>query len=462
MQNCDILVPLGWGILLISTLAIILPVIRRTGDAATFWNIFLLGGMAFTGVGCLEVVYGSFDWPQLQWFQPTRNDVQIFVIGTLVFYATIFGSYYWLARPIDRVTNRFFNKWPPFSLPLMLAMIGAALAVSVLAILLKNVFFIGSLCINLSQKITVFAVVFAFCHWFQNKRQLPMLAMFIGVFLYFSLFAMVTYVGRRMLMSIFAAPILCMYWLKWRYYSPKYILAGMAIGGALMFTAIGFYSTIRHARELYGLQGERTFANVLKTMASTRLSDEVAYLRTQSFHFFSQYTVHYSLLTIHLIESREVEVEPLATLRFLATYPIPRAIWSGKPASLGIRIVNDVLRLNVPTNWGLGVAGHGWHEGGYLVIALYGFLMVVVIRMMDGAMVRQPSNPFLIATLVAGAPHILGWPRGDSFPMSAEIMEAFLFAWLAGTFGRFVFGTAVPNQNGNLPRMTAARFGGQT
>jgi hypothetical protein len=81
---------------------------------------------------------------------------------------------------------------------------------------------------------------------------------------------------------------------------------------------------------------------------------------------------------------------------------------------------------------------------------------------MDGAMVRQPSNPFLIATLVAGAPHILGWPRGDSFPMSAEIMEAFLFAWLAGTFGRFVFGTAVPNQNGNLPRMTAARFGGQT
>ena len=352
MQNCDILVPLGWAIIIVSAITIIVPILRRRSDAATFWNIFLMGGIVFLGIGCLEVVYGSFDWPQLQWFQPTRKDVQIFVIGTLVFYATIFATYYLLARPIQKFTGRFLNKWPPNSLALTLWIVAAALAVTVATFLFSGVFYLGALFTNISQKIVIFAVVFTFCHWFQNKRQLPMLALFIGVFAYCGLFSMVTYAGRRMLMSIIAAPLFCMYWLKWRYKSPRYILTGMAVAGALVFLGTGFYSTFRHAREIYGSQANRSFSNVIKAMRSTSLNDEINYLKTTSLHFFSQYTVHYSLLTIHLVESHEVEVEPLNTLQFVATYPVPRALWPGKPASLGVRIVNDVLRLNVATNWG--------------------------------------------------------------------------------------------------------------
>ena len=120
-----------------------------------------------------------------------------------------------------------------------------------------------------------------------------------------------------------------------------------AVAGALVFLGTGFYSTFRHAREIYGSQANRSFSNVIKAMRSTSLNDEINYLKTTSLHFFSQYTVHYSLLTIHLVESHEVEVEPLNTLQFVATYPVPRALWPGKPASLGVRMVNDVLRLNV-------------------------------------------------------------------------------------------------------------------
>jgi hypothetical protein len=441
MQNCEILVPLGWAIIIVSTITIIVPIVRGRGDAATFWNIFLMGGIVFIGIGCLEVVYGSFDWPQLQWFQPTRKEVQIFVIGTILFYTSAFTSYFLLSKPLQRFTGRFLNKWPPNSLTLTLSIVAAALAVTVGTFLFEGVFYLGPLFANISQKIVIFAVVFTFCHWFENKRQLPMLALFIGVFVYCGLFSMVTYVGRRMLMSIIAAPLFCMYWLKWRYKSPKYILMGMALAGAFVFLAIGFYSSFRHAREIYGTQANRSFANVVKAITSTSLSDEIEYLKRTSLHFFSQYTVHYSLLTIHLVESHEVEVEPLNTVQFLVTYPFPRALWPGKPASLGVRMVNDVLRLNVATNWGLGIVGHGWHEGGYLVIMLYGFLIVVVIRLMDDAMRRHPDNRFLLATLVAGAPHILAWTRGDTFSMSAEIMEAFAFVWILGIAGRFMFGT---------------------
>jgi hypothetical protein len=460
MQNCAVLVPLGWAIIVISTLVIIVPILRRTGDAATFWNIFLLGGIVFIGIGCLEVVYGSFDWPQLQWFQPTRKEVQIFVIGTILFYISVFVTYFGLSGPVDQLTRGFLNKWPPNSLPLTLSVVAAALAVTVATFLFTGVFYLGSLFTNISQKIVVFAVVFTFCHWYQNKRQLPMLALFLGVFAYCGLFAMVTYAGRRMLMSILAAPLFALYWLKWRYYSPKYILAGMAIAGTLVFLGTGFYSTFRHAREIYGSQANRSFANVIKAMTSTSLNDEITYLKNSSLHFFSQYTVHYSLLTIHLVESHEVEVEPLNTIMFVATYPVPRALWPGKPASLGVRIVNDVLRLNVATNWGLGIVGHGWHEGGYAVIILYGVLMVIVIRLMDNAMRRHPDNRFLLATLVAGAPHMLAWTRGDTFSMSAEILEAFMFVWILGVAGRFLFGTE-SRQNRPTVRQPYQPFDGQ-
>ena len=100
MQNSGPLLPLGLAVIVISTLAIIIPVVRGKSDALTFWNIFHVSCITFIGIGCLEVVYGEFHWEQLQWFQPTRHDVQILIIGTMLFYISVFTSYYLLAKPM--------------------------------------------------------------------------------------------------------------------------------------------------------------------------------------------------------------------------------------------------------------------------------------------------------------------------------------------------------------------------
>ena len=441
MQNSGPLLPLGLAVIVISSLAIIVPIVRGKSDALTFWNIFHVSCVIFIGIGCLEVVYGEFHWEELQWFQPTRNDVQILVIGTVIFYLTIFASYYLLTKPIQSVTGRFLNKWPPNSLTGTLLVVALALVVTTGTLATKNVFYVGNLMLNISQKASVFAIVFTFCHWYQNKRQLPMLMLFVGLFIFLALFVMVTFVGRRLLMSIAMAPVVCMYWLKWRYSSPKTILAGMLVVGFLTFSVALFYSSFRHSTAIWGQHGDRSFSNVVKAIESTSLEQMVEDFTSQSLHYFSQYTQHYSLLTIHLVESREIEVEPVNTLKFLATYPVPRALWPGKPGALGSRIVVDILRLNASTNWGLGIVGHCWHEGGYLVVVLYGFLIVVLIRLMDDAMRRHPDNRFLIATFIAAAPHVLAFVRGDTITMSTEILEAFAFAWLIGITGRFMFGT---------------------
>ena len=185
----------------------------------------------------------------------------------------------------------------------------------------------------------------------------------------------------------------------------------MLIAGGVTIGVAGFYSAFRHARTIHGADSHRTFSTVFDAMTSIGLNDAINSVTKDTLHFFSQYTTHYSLLTIHLVESGEVEVEPLNTLKFLISYPIPRAIWPGKPNALGGRIVQDILRLPVATNWGLGFVAHSYQEGGYIVIVLYGFLAVVVIRLMDDALRRMPDNRFLIATFCAGAPHVLGWAR---------------------------------------------------
>lgn len=462
MQNSGALVPLGWTLIVVSAIAMALPIIRRRGDALTFWNLFLLGGVVFNGLGCLEVVYGTFDWPQLQWFQPTRREVGIYIVGTILFYVTIFVSYYLLAKPIDRCTRQFLNKWPPNSQVLTLYVVATALLVTLATLASTGVFFVGPLTSNISQKVIVFAVVFTFCNWWENKRQPFWLGLFLGVFLYCALFSMVTYTGRRLLMSVVGAPLFCMYWLNWRYLRPRFILAGMGTACVLVLAATIFYSTFRHARSIHGSDSNRSFQNVIDAMLSTNLEQQVEYMKTNSLHFFSQYTVHYSLLTIQLVENKVLEVNPLNSLYFLTVYPIPRGIWQSKPVPAGVRIVNDVLHLDVATNWGLGVVGHCWHEGGYPVVVLYGFLIVVVIHLLDGAMRRYPNNRFLIATLASAAPHVVAWPRGDIGVMSAEIAEAFAFLWICALASRFIFGTENRSNLGScvppLPHPTLGRF----
>ena len=319
-------------------------------------------------------------------------------------------------------------------------MVAMALIATIGTLATTNIFYLGNLMLNISQKASVFAIVFTFCHWYQNKRQLPLLFLFLGLFIYLALFVMVTFVGRRLIMSIVVGPLVCMYWLKWRYSSPKTIFAGMLIAGFLTFSVALFYSSFRHSSVIWGKDGDRSFANVIKAVESTSLEGMVDYFTSQSLHYFSQYTQHYSLLTIHLIEAREIEVQPLNTLAFLATYPIPRRSGEGnRSARRSHRHRRPATRCTPIGDWASsGMAGM---KVDIPSSCLYGFLMVVIIRLMDDAMRRHPDNRFLIATFVAASPHVLAFTRGDTVTMSTEILEAFAFAWLVGTMGRFMFGT---------------------
>jgi len=439
MQNSGPLVPFGLAVIALTAVLIVVPYLRGKSDALTAWNVFLLGVAIFIGVGCLEVAYGYFHWPELQWFQPTRGEIQRYMLGASIFYATLLFTYYKfpLARSIGA---KVWNKWPPVSVGMLLFVLAICLILSAAAFASTQAVFLGPFVRNVSHKGAVFATVFSFCFWYRDRRNPLLLALFLGVLCYACLFAMMVFGGRRLLLSVASSPLICLYWLRWRHLSPKSNLVRLGLATMVALGVTAFYSTIRHYRS----QSEEraTFARLAESLHSTGFKKAVQEVSGNTLHYFSQYSAHYSLLTMRLVDDGTVPVEPLNSLAYVFAYPIPRAIWSNKPTSLGgPRLINDILHMPYHTNWGLGAVGDGYQEGGMAVIALYGFLAALGIRILDDAMRRQPDNVFLLAILCASAPHLVAWARGEVSIMTTEILEAFLFAWGLSLMCRFLFGT---------------------
>ena len=459
MQNSEPLVPLGVAIIALSFGLIVIPYLRGKSDALTAWNMFLFGGALFIGVGCLEVAYGVFHWPELQWFQPTKQDVHKFMLGTVCFYATLLIAYYLLKWP-RKVAALFFPNRPPQPTSALYFFLALFVSLMLLAFFFIDVPIAGALFANISHKAAVFAAVFSFAHWYRNKVNFAALLLFLGIFGYVLLFAMVTFVGRRLLLSVVVSPLICMYWLRWRYRPPKYSLILLGTAVVLAMGAAAFYSTIRHGT-VATRDSERSFATIVQRIKESSLDNAVGQISRDWMHYVAQYTTHYSLLTIHLVDSGEAPLDPLNTLAFLATYPIPRILFPAKPAPFGIRIVTDVLRLSAQTNWGCGIVGHGYQEGGIPVIILYAVLIVILIRTVDDALLRQPSNVYLLGILCTSAPHFTSLTRGDTTTMSAEIIESLFFAWGIALLGRVLFGNGPTTKETSSMQNGPPQLGGQ-
>lgn len=457
MLNSEPLVPFGLAVIAISFALIVIPYLRGKSDAITSWNLMLAGGAIFMGVGCLEVKYGNWLWPELQWFQPSRREVEKYMLAATSFYATIFITYYFFKWP-RRFASKFFRKPPIQTTASTFFFVAFFLALMLCAILFRGVPIAGSFFLNVSHKAAVFATVFSFAYWYRNKKNVTILAGFLAIFAYSLLFAMVVFAGRRLLLSVAISPVIAMYWLGWRYRSPKLNLIYLGAAAFLALAVMAFYSTFRHS-SLVSLTQERTFSSILRDMKASNVQKATEQVTKDWMHYLSQYTTHFSLLTIHLVDNGDAPTEPLNTLKFLATYPVPRLLFPGKPSAFGIRIVTDVLRLPYATNWGVGIVGHGYQEGGIAVIMLYGLLIVIVIRILDDSLVRQPNNVILISILCASSAHFVSWTRGDTFNMNAEIMESFAFAWAISLMGRFMFGTAAPVDGSYPSRPRPAQMG---
>jgi hypothetical protein len=438
MENSDPLVWFGWAVILLMGGLILVPFFTKRAPLLTSWNMFLMGIAMFMGAGCLEVKYGDFAWANLQWFQPTIQEVQWYMAAGTVFLISLLLSYRYNTI-IRRLASRSFQKWPPTSTLCVVVLVVLCMVFVAASFALREINFIGQIVYNLAQKAAICAVVLSFDLWFRKRLNLLWLGMFACVFAVCSVYAIMTYVGRRLLLSVVLGPVLVVYWSKIRLWRPIHCLAAMTVLSTVVMSIGIAYSSFRFfSRGVHG--EERSTANIVEHLKSAGTTESFAVFFENKLHYLGQYNVHYSLLLERFVSMGVVTPHPLNTLAFLVCFPIPHNLWDEKPETIGVTLVRDVIG-NTTTNWGVGIPGHGIYEGGMLALALYAFLFAILFRFIDEPLISQPGNPYLVSILAAAAPHVVGIPRGDFGIMTVNVLQCLLFVYLLGIAGRILFGT---------------------
>jgi hypothetical protein len=424
----------GFALSAVLGLFMLVPFWRRRSDALTAWNLILLGSIIFIGVGCMEVYAHRMHWPELKWFDANNHEIRWVFLATIVFYSALLFFYYKVRFP-DRLLQNRLSKWPELSTGVMMVVLGICLGVSALMPFVARITFVREIALNFSHSALSIAVTFATAYWLKNRVSPFALALLLLCFGVAAVESMVAFQGRRLLLTVAFGPLVACYWLSWRYWSRVKLTAlfgALALG--LMIVA-AFYSTFRH------MKGERTASSVIQKAKSVSVEDIKSQL-SDVYHYLAQYTVHYSLLTIRLTDEGKLQERPLDSIREIISYPIPRRLWPEKPRDLGVYIVTDTLHLPYKTNWGVGIVGQGYHDGGLVVLVLYAFLVTVLAKFIDVPLSRQPDNPFLLAALASSSAHLVALMRGGLAAMTINVLESIFFVLALAVLCRAIFGTA--------------------
>lgn len=435
MDNSDPLQPFGIAIVIVLGLFIVIPYLRRKTDLPTCWNALLLGLISFTGIGSVAVKYSSLGgW--LEWFQPTAKEVQWYMLAITAFIVTLLAAYY-LNLPAKTFAQKQLRTWPELSAPLTIFVLGFCFVVVVASVVFQHSTFLGPVTINLAVVGVPAACVFSFELWRRHRLNFFWLMLFIAVMMTTSVYAMIISGGRRLLLSLFLGPLLCLYWSHIRYWRPSRSLMAIGLGTILILAISVVYSNFRWYN--LGTGESRTASGVIKQLRAVASGGNIfdAFLKNQ-LQYLSQDNGQFSLLTERYVAQRELTPVPLNTLLFLISYPVPHRVWKDKPEVVGLKITRDVV--GVSTNWGIGIAGHGAYEGGILALMLYAVLLAFFMRILDEPLQMQPGNPFLIYIQAGAIPQVMGIPRGDLGIMTKEAIQCILFAYILGLVCRLFFG----------------------
>jgi hypothetical protein len=424
----------GFALSLVLGLWMLIPFWRRRSDALTAWNLILLGSIIHIGVGCMEVYVHRMHWPELKWFDANSHEIRWFFLGTTIFYACLLLFHQKLRFP-DRLLSNRLAKWPEMSSGVVLLVLTVCFGVLLIMPFVENITFVREIALNFSHSALAIAATFATAYWLRNRVSPVALALLVMTFAVAAIESMVSFAGRRLLLTVVFGPLATCYWLSWRYWSRTKLVALFGVLGASLVVVAAFYSTFRH------MKGERTASSVIAKAKSVSVDDVKSQL-SDIYHYMAQYTVHYSLLTIRLTDEGKLQVRPFDSLKEIVSYPIPRRLWPEKPRDLGVYIVTDTLHLPYKTNWGVGITGQGYHDGGLAVLILYAFLISILAKSLDVPMSRQPDNPFLIAALAASSAHLAALVRGGLAAMTINVLESVFFVLALAVLCRAIFGTA--------------------
>jgi hypothetical protein len=127
--------------------------------------------------------------------------------------------------------------------------------------------------------------------------------------------------------------------------------------------------------------------------------------------------------------------DPLHSLIYFVTLPIPRDYWPGKPEGLGASVVDEagIQGVSEEHSWGPGLVGHLYHDIVLISLPLYAAILAFAFRYMDArTMLSAGRDPLAIVVFGSALGQIIGMPRGDLGLFAFNLVAAYAGAWIVG------------------------------
>jgi hypothetical protein len=426
-----ILVLFGIVFTLVGVLAIMLPFMAGRSHLLTGWNLFLLGSINFIGIASIQ---SGLAWAH-RYVVPDQLMYIRFVAGAITFYAVAFLVYYLFPLP-RRLAAIPLKKVAISTTPCAVFLAMLCLVLSMLRFFYPNIQFVGQILIFIGINAGVFAVVFLFAAWRRQPWNVLLLMTLVFAFILAAVVSLGGF-GRRDFLALLMTIPICFYWLRLRYLPPLRTLVIASVFAGVCLLGLAGISVARHATQSPD-ESPLDFAMTKLRELPAAFSGEAAQ------RIIGGDTTECSLAAIHLY-TKERPAEPFFVVRYLLVHPIPRAWYPEKPVALGRMLVEHLLIANVAENFtlGPGIVGHGYHEGGLLMLIFYAVLIASGFRLLDQMLVTRFENPFLLGIFSSISGQLIAFSRGDIGIFIVSIAAGILTGILLNWIGRAIFGTSV-------------------
>lgn len=433
-----ILIVFAWTFITAMWLMIIVPYVCGRSDLMTAWNLFLAGSSLFVGYSIINSTYS------MHFIQYTSLDYYRYCLGGTVFYLVITLVYYRFKLP-RKLSGKILQKWPPAKPAVLFFMIPLAMLfmAGLLFPGLFNVPFVKQVMTFFSGPSLILATSFAFAAWYKQRANPILFFVFLITATIVMIFLIRYAPTRRPFLGFMVSFPMVIYWMRWRYRKPIVVLPIAATFALITILAVSAYTEGRWEKKA------KSFAETLE-VAKDKLDLMVSPDWNNVQRLLRQDTAECSLLAIHMY-TYDKKPEYFHSLYWMAVNPIPRVFWENKPEALGAtlpldgRSIYGMFRVYISKkyNWGPGIIGHGYHDGGLIALVVYAILFGTFLRLIDELLMSQPGNPYLIGGVSSFAGEIIAWSRGDIGGFSMIIIAAIVVTWLICRIGRLIYGTGL-------------------
>ena len=278
-------------------------------------------------------------------------------------------------------------------------------------------------------------VAFVAVAWARSAFNILIAFILLGTTAASSAILLVGTFGRREILGILFSIMWSLYYEKWRLMSAAWLLPRVAIASAGLSVVVLAVSSSRVSGENVDRSLTQQVERVFTIDPQSVQENVIAALSGQFAGGISMWILEARV--------RYSEYDPLHSLVYFITLPIPRDFWKGKPEGLGLIVVDEagVTGVSEGHSWGPGLVGHLSHDFVLISLPIYAFLLALTFRYIDTRVSLSQNDPLTSAIFGSALGQVLGMPRGDLGLFAFNMVAAFSGVWV---FGRLAAKLCMP------------------